>query len=135
LEALHAHYRYSFESYVEQWVDYCLCSHYSLNTAYGSDPACQLALLPLAVQNMKAVKESDTDIPPEADEEAKEVIESKAESTSTSQPAAELEEELLQNPPKGSGDKLRVLRSRLKRLSGNISKNPQVTAKLSLCEI
>jgi len=65
---------------------------------------------------MKAVKESDTDIPPEADEEAKEVIESKAESTSTSQPAAELEEELLQNPPKGSGDKLRVLRSRLKRL-------------------
>ncbi len=84
---------------------------------------------------MKAVKESDTDMPPEADEEAKEVIESKAESTSTSQPAAELEEELLQNPPKGSGDKLRVLRSRLKRLSGNIKKNPQVTAKLSLFEI
>lgn len=97
-------------------------------------PACQLALLLLALQNMKAVKESDTDSTPEAEEEAKEVTESTAEASFTSQPAAELEEELLQNPPKGSGDKLRVLRSRLKRLGGNIKKDPQVTAKLSFCE-
>ncbi len=81
---------------------------------------------------MKAVKESDADASPEAEQEAKEVTESKAEATSTSQQAAELEQELLQNPPKGSADKLCVLRSRLKRLSGNIKKNPQVTAKLSL---
>ncbi len=84
---------------------------------------------------MKAVKEPDTDTPTDKDQEAKEVPEAEAGATSTSQPAAELEEELLQNPPKGSGDKLRVLRSRLKRLSGNIKKNPQVTATLSLCEI
>ncbi|KAL0038695.1 hypothetical protein WJX79_003623 [Trebouxia sp. C0005] len=77
------------------------------------------------LQNMKAVKESDTDSTPEAEEEAKEVTESTAEASFTSQPAAELEEELLQNPPKGSGDKLRVLRSRLKRLGGNIKKDPQ----------
>ncbi len=98
-------------------------------------PAYQLVLLPLALQNMKAVKESDTDSTPEAENEAKEATELKAEATSTSQPAAELEEELLQNPPKGSGDKLRVLRTRLKRLSGNIKKNPQVNAELFLCEI
>lgn len=35
-------------------------------------------------------------------------------------PAAELEEELLQSAPKGNQDKLRVLRSRLKRLSSNL---------------
>ena len=74
---------------------------------------------------MKASKESDTDAIPEAEKE------SKAEDTCTSQPAAKLEEELLQNPPKGSADKLRVLRSRLKRLSGNMKKNPQVNSKLS----
>lgn len=108
-----------------------MTSRYSLDTLYKSDSACQLALLPLALQSMKASKESDTDAIPEAEKEAKEVTESKAEDTSTSQPAAELEEELLQNPPKGSADKLRVLRSRLKRLSGNMKKNPQVNAKLS----
>ncbi|KAL0024941.1 hypothetical protein WJX77_004746 [Trebouxia sp. C0004] len=76
------------------------------------------------LQNQKAVKESDTDTPSEEDKEAQEVTEPKAEATSTSQPA-ELEEELLRNPPKGSGDKLRVLRSRLKRLSGNMKESPQ----------
>lgn len=96
---------------------------------------CQLVSLLLALQNMKAIKESDTDSIPEADKEAKEVAESKAEDTSTSQPAAELEEELLQNAPRGSGDKLRVLRTRLKRLGGNIKQNLQVNAKLSLHEI
>lgn len=34
--------------------------------------------------------------------------------------AAELEEELLQSAPKGDQDKMRVLRSRLKRLSSNL---------------
>ena len=98
-------------------------------------PACQLCSLLLALQSMKAVKESDTDAIPEAEKEAEEVTESKAEGTSSSQPAAELEEELLQNPPKGSVDKLRVLRSRLKRLSGNIKKNPQVTAQLKIISL
>ena len=35
-------------------------------------------------------------------------------------PAAELEEELIQSAPKGNQDKMRVLRSRLKRLSSNL---------------
>ena len=35
-------------------------------------------------------------------------------------PAAELEEELIQSAPKGDQDKMRVLRSRLKRLSSNL---------------
>lgn len=81
------------------------------------------------LQSIKAAKEpkADTDPDPTADEESEAEAKAESASGSTSQTAAaDLEEELLQNPPKGSADKLRVLRSRLKRLNNKIKEEPQV---------
>lgn len=81
------------------------------------------------VQGIKAAKEpkADTDPDPTADPESEAEAQTESASASTSQTAAaDLEEELLQNPPKGSADKLRVLRSRLKRLNNKIKEEPQV---------
>ena len=78
---------------------------------------------------MKAAKEpkADADSDPTADEESEAEAKTESATASSSQTAAaDLEEELLQSPPKRSADKLRVLRSRLKRLNNKIKEDPQV---------
>ncbi len=77
---------------------------------------------------MKASKEQKPGEEAAAHAEPAADAESEPESTATT--AQDLEDELLTNPPKGSVDKLRVLRARMKRLNGKIKENPQVCCLL-----